>query len=63
MAGIHVFEQVLGVRVVPPVVRNDLYAGAFVVVAVVKALELTQLGDALASRGFPMDYHDAFAGV
>jgi hypothetical protein len=63
MAGINVFEQVLRIRIVPPVVRNNLYAGAFAVVSVVKALELTQLGNTLASRGLPVDDDDALPGV
>ena len=58
-----VFVLVLYGRAIPPVVRNDFYASPFVMVAVVETLELTQLGNALASRSFPVHDHDALTGI
>jgi hypothetical protein len=58
-----VLVTILRIGVVPAVVRDDLDARAFVVVCVVKGFELSQLGYALASRGLPVHYHHALAGV
>jgi hypothetical protein len=60
---VQILVTVLRVSVVITVVRYNLYACTLIMVLVVQAFELTQLDDARASRGFPVDDYDAFAVV